>query len=97
MPALRATRSPFSCCGCITSVSAEGVLLGARRVGDALRVDGAVGMSMSIMIDDCRRMAGSRAKRVASGLGGCRIIGDSRTAVDGLSKDHVRTRSRAKA
>lgn len=94
MPALRAIKSPSlsviaSCCNVAPFVGG--------RVGDAERVGGSVGISMSIMMVDCRRIAGSSANRVAIGLGGLRDVGESRTAVDGRSKDHERTRSKASA
>ena len=96
MPALRATKSPSSLNSSRTLRTGDVPRVGERD-GDALRVGGAVDMSMSIRMDDWRRRAGSRAKRVDSGLGGRRKARVSRTTVDGRWKDHVRTRSRARA
>ena len=96
MPALRATKSP----SCLSSTFSGGTgELGraGERVGDALRVGGAVETSMSMRIDVLWRNAGSRAKRVEIGLGGLHSDRRSRTTVDGLWNDHVLTRSSASA
>ena len=95
IPALRATRSPSSLNSSLVAGTGDLSRVG-EPVGDALRVVGAVVTSMSMRIDDLLRSAGSSAKRVEIGLGGCRAR-LSRTTVDGLSNDHVRTRSNASA
>ena len=76
IPALRAIRSPSGSAKVSPGIG-DRVPLSARRVGEADLVGGAVFTSMSIIIDDCLRKAGSSANRVANGLGGCRITGES--------------------
>lgn len=94
-PALRARKSPSSFIG-IGSSGIVGSIEGARRLGDADRVGGSEGMSMSMMIEDLLRIAGSRANmECRDALSSSRIedIGVSRMIVDGLSNDQERTRS----
>ncbi len=97
MPAFRATKSPSSLSSSLALLRTGDVPRVGERDGDALRVGGAVSMSMSMSIDDWRRNAGSSAKRVERGLGGRRRARVSRTTVDGRWKDHVRTRFKARA
>jgi len=71
-------------------------------VGEALRVGGRDKMSISIMIEDLRRKAGSRGNNGREGDGATKepfsIVGERLglwTAVDGRANDHERTRSNA--
>lgn len=76
------------------------------RSGDALRVGGSDDISMSIMMDERFRSAGSRGnigRREDLGLDGAvsfvgsPFVASSRWTVDGRSNDHERTRSNARA
>jgi len=76
------------------------------RSGDALRVGGSDDISMSIMMDERFRSAGSRGnigRREDLGLDGAvsfvasPFVASSRWTVDGRSNDHERTRSSARA
>lgn len=76
-------------------------LLLAGLMGDPMRVGGRDVMSMSIIMLDRLRRAGSRENKGREGIGDTRLsdiddILDSRIAVEGRGKDHDRTRSRAK-
>ena len=93
-PAFRAKRSLSS-----RIVSIECWFSSMSLLGEPLRVGGRDKMSISIMIEDLRRKAGSRGN---SGLEGdvdrFSIIGECLglwTAVDGRANDHERTRSNA--
>jgi len=67
-PAFRAIKSPSSLMVSFMSGRGSPVSLGS---GEGRRVGGAVDKSMSIMIEDLRRKAGSRANiRAVFGLGG---------------------------
>lgn len=86
------------------------MVFGALRSGDALLVGGSEEISISIMIDDRLRRAGSSGnidRREVIGLGGVAFLswlvedafdasGKSREIVDGRSKDHERTKSSAR-
>ena len=64
--------------------------------GEAERVGGREIMSMSIIIEDLRRKAGSNGKSGRdTGADVLEILG-SRAAVDGRTNDQDRTRSKAK-
>jgi hypothetical protein len=67
--------------------------------GDDRRVGGAVDKSMSILIEDRRRIAGSNASilRAVVGLGGDIFCMGSWASTDGRSKDQDLTRSNASA
>jgi len=68
-PAFRAIKSPSSLI--VSFISDVGGSPAPRGSGDGRRVGGAVNKSMSIMIEDLRRMAGSNASiRTVVGLGG---------------------------
>ena len=96
MPALRAIKSPSPSFN-VSPLLVDITPLGIRIVGDAERVGGALLMSISIIIDDRRRNAGSSANLVARGLGGRRMVGESGIAVDGRSNDQLETRFNANA
>lgn len=96
MPAFRATRSPSSLNSSFTIGTGDEPRAG-ERVGDALRVGGAVVTSISMRMDDLWRSAGSSAKRVEIGLLGRSMERLSRTTVDGRWNDQDRTRSSARA
>ena len=96
MPALRATRSLSSLNSSLAGITGELPRVG-ERLGDALRVGGALETSISMKLEDLRRSAGSSAKRVEMGLGGRCIERLSRTTVEGRWNDQVRTRSSARA
>jgi hypothetical protein len=86
------------------------MVFGATRSGEALRVGGSDEMSISIIMDDRLRRAGSSGnidRRVDLGFGDAIFLGSyvetafgasgkSRAMVDGRSNDHERTRSRAR-
>jgi hypothetical protein len=76
-------------------------LLSAGLLGDPMRVGGSDVMSMSIIMLDRLRRAGSRGNKGREGIGDTRLsdivdILDSRIAMEGRGKDHERTRSSAK-
>jgi hypothetical protein len=68
-------------------------------LGDGVRVGGAEKGSMSITIEDLRRMACSNASilRVVVGLGGAMCSVGSLVTRDGRSNDQDLTRSKARA
>jgi hypothetical protein len=80
-------------------MSGAGGSAGPLGSGDARRVGGAVNRSMSIMIEDLRRMAGSSVSilRVVVGLEGAICCTESRVKWDGRSNDQDLTRSNARA
>ena len=95
-PAFRANRSLSSWIVSIKCRS-RSVLL----TGEALRVGGRDRMSISIIIDDLRRNAGSRGNNGREGDGDAidpfSAVGERPwTAVEGRANDHERTRSNAK-
>ena len=94
-PAFFATKSPSLMVSFIGWAGGSAFSLG---LGDVLRVDGAVKGSMSITIEDLRRMACSNAYslRVVVGLGGASCVGSWFTR-DGRSNDQDLTRSKARA
>ena len=94
-PAFRAKRSLSS-----WIVSIKCCFGSVSLAGEALRVGGRDKMSMSIMIEDLRRRAGSRGNNGLEGDGTTidplSTVGERlRTAVDGRANDHERTRSNA--
>jgi len=96
-PAFRAKRSLSS-----RIVSIECWFSSMSLLGEPLRVGGRDKMSISIMIEDLRRKAGSRGNSGLEGDGTTidrfSIIGECLglwTAVDGRANDHERTRSNA--
>ena len=90
-PAFLATKSPS------LTVSSSVTSLGS--LGDGWRVGGAVKGSISITIEDLRRMACSNAcsLRVVVGLGGAMCCVGSWFTRDGRSNDQDLTRSNARA
>jgi hypothetical protein len=80
-------------------MSGTGDFSTAPGSGDDRRVGGAVDKSMSIMIEDLRRIAGSSASilRAVVGLGGENLCMGSWLTTDGRSKDQDLTRSNASA
>ena len=80
----------------MSSIGASSTALGS---GDDRRVGGAVDKSMSIMIEDLRRKAGSSANilRAVVGLGGETLCVESWLTTDGRSNDQDLTRSNASA
>ena len=94
-PAFRAKRSLSSWIVSIKCWSGSVPL-----TGEALRVGGRDKMSMSIMIEDLRRNAGSRGNIGREGEGDAinpfSAVGERPwTAVEGRANDHERTRSNA--
>jgi len=91
-------------------MDSSAIIFGAVRSGEALLVGGSDEISISIIIVDRRRRAGSSGnidRRGDIGLGDCIFLGSyakdafdasgkSRAMVDGRSKDHERTKSRAR-
>jgi hypothetical protein len=87
-------------------MDSSAILFGTVRSGEARLVGGSDEISISIMIVDRRRRAGSSGnidRREDIGLGDCIFLGScadasgkSRVIVDGRSKDHDRTKSRAR-
>lgn len=88
-PAFRAIKSPSSL---MVSFVRDAGSSPAPGSGDGRRVGGAVNRSMSMMIEDLRRMAGSSASilRAVVGLGGAIFR-------EGRSNDQDLTRSNARA
>ena len=95
-PAFRAIKSLSSLIVFMSGAGGSSTPLGS---GDARRVGGSVNKSMSMMIEDLRRMAGSSASilRTVVGLGGEIFCVGSWVSTDGRSNDHVLTRSNASA
>lgn len=95
-PAFRAIKSPSSLMVSMSGAGGSSTPLGS---GDARRVGGSADKSMSMMIEDLRRMAGSSASilRAVVGLGGETFCVGSWATTDGRSNDHVLTRSNASA
>jgi len=95
-PAFRAIKSPSSL---IVSMSGAGGSSTPLGSGDARRVGGSIDKSMSIMIEDLRRMAGSSASilRTVVGLGGETFCVGSWVTTLGRSNDQLLTRSNASA
>ena len=78
-----------------------GLAFGSTGSGEGRLVGGWVATSMSMRIEDRRRIAGPRAniRRADVGLGGASRgcdVGGSCDTVDGLSNDQERTRSSAR-
>jgi len=104
IPAFLASKSPSS------FMDSSTIVFGVVLSGDALLVGGSDEISISIIIDDRRRRAGSSGnidRRKDIGLGGWAVFcwyvecafdasGKSRAMVDGRSKDHDRTKSSAR-
>lgn len=99
MPAFLASRSPSSL------IVSPAIPFEAFRSGDALRVGGSDETSMSIMMDERLRSAGSRGnidRREDLGLDGvvscveAPFVVSFRWTVEGRSNDHERTRSSAR-
>jgi hypothetical protein len=83
----------------MVSMSGTGASSIALGSGDDRRVGGAVDKSISIMIEDLRRIAGSSASilRAVVGLGGEIFCAGSWLIADGRSNDQDLTRSNARA
>ena len=90
-PAFLATKSP--------SLTVSSLVTSLGSLGDGWRVGGAVKGSISITIEDLRRMACSNAcsLRVVVGLGGAMCCVGSWVTRDGRSNDQDLTRSNARA
>jgi hypothetical protein len=95
-PAFFATKSPSLMVSFMGWVGGSAISLG---LGDGVRVGGAEKGSMSITIEDLRRMACSNASilRVVVGLGGAMCSVGSLVTRDGRSNDQDLTRSKARA